>query len=270
VLAVQPRTALRAGWLAALCVPFAAFAQTTPAAPQYRGIVTLPPGGGQAAAPPASSPAIPAAPAAAAAGTSTPAAPAQAAPQYRGIVTLPPAGGEAAAPPETSPGSPPSPPAAGWTQPPPPAPGGATANAGTPLAPAAPAGAMPEQAISGRPIIRDTATLVIDGRAILLAGINGVGGAPLNSFKDYVTENGGIVTCLPANAGPYTYTCRLPDGTDLAMTALVNGAARLGDGASAEYRAQEASARANHRGIWSISEQAGGAVPACVTNRAVR
>ena len=82
MVAVQPRTLLRAGLLAALCLPFAAFAQTTPTTPQYRGIVTLPPGGGQAAAPLASSPPIPAAPAAAAAGSSTPAAPAQAAPQY--------------------------------------------------------------------------------------------------------------------------------------------------------------------------------------------
>src|SRR5271166_695988 len=102
--------------------------------------------------------------------------------------------------------------------------------------------------------IRDTATLVIDGRAFLVAGIEGVGGAPLNSLKDFVEAAGGTVTCVPA-PGISTYTCHLPDGSDLATIALLNGAARLGSDAPAADRMQEEIARTNHRGIWASYRQ---------------
>jgi hypothetical protein len=53
---------------------------------------------------------------------------------------------------------------------------------------------------------------------------------------------------LQPNAG---YVCLLPDGTDIAEVALVNGAARAKDDAPDAYRDQEAAAQAARRGIWA-------------------
>jgi len=52
----------------------------------------------------------------------------------------------------------------------------------------------------------------------------------------------------------YTYTCRLPDGSDLASVALLNGAARLGSDAPAVHRMQQQVALTNHRGIWANNQ----------------
>jgi hypothetical protein len=264
---------LPAGLLAAsVCAPAAVFAQNAPAAaptPLYRGIVTLPPAGGQDLAPPAGSPGSPS-PSPSVSPSASPSAPPSAPgdPQYRGIVTLPPVGSPGTAPSAETPATA-SPPAAAAATVPAPTTPATSAATGHPWA--LPPETAPEGAITGRPIIRDTATLVIDGRAILLASIEGVGGAPLSALKDLVAEQGGTVTCRAANAGPYTYTCSLPDGSDLAMAALVNGAARLGTDPPSTYRAQEASARMNRRGIWALNDQPRAeALPPCASNRAVR
>lgn len=160
-------------------------------------------------------------------------APAAAEPHYRGIVTLPPPGTQ--------------PPAPAWVTPPsaPTTAPSTTANGG--MSPQS----GPDGGIVGRPLIHDTATLIIDGHAVLVAGIEGVQGGPLTDFKDAVQAAGGTVSCIPANAGSYTFTCRLADGSDLAMVALVNGAARTASDAPAAYRTQEAAARARRIGIWA-------------------
>ena len=178
-----------------------------------------------------------------------PTAPPSAQPHYRGIVTVPPASGHTAAAPWVTPPPPSAPPPAADALPASPATPEASAYRGE-----SPAQGRPGGAVTGRPIIRDTATLVIDGRAILVAGIEGVGGAPLSSFKDFVEAAGGTVTCVPA-PGISTYTCHLSDGSDLATIALLNGAARLGSDAPAAYRMQEEIARTNHRGIWASYRQ---------------
>jgi len=236
---------LATGFLAVcVCAPVSAFAQTAPVAaePHYRGIVTVPPSGGSAQAPPAATTPAPSSPLAAGAQPASPAVPETSA--------------GAGAPPgwSTPPAvtTPPSVPPAAGAQPAPRAAPDVVARAGDSTAPAAPNGT-----VTGRPIIRDTATLVIDGRAILLAGIEGVEGAPRNSFRDLVEEAGGIVTCVPAAGRRYTYTCLLPDGRDLAMIALVNGADHIGLDAPDSYRKQEADARINRRGVWTTHHEPG-------------
>lgn len=47
------------------------------------------------------------------------------------------------------------------------------------------------------------------------------------------------------------FVCLLPDGTDLAQIALVNGAARVGHDAPDAYAVQQADAQKAGRGIWA-------------------
>jgi hypothetical protein len=100
--------------------------------------------------------------------------------------------------------------------------------------------------------VRDTATLVIDGRAILLAGIEGVGGVAASTLQDFVSASGDQVSCTPAPGMNWYFVCHLADGTDLAMLSLVNGAARTAAGAPDAYRVQQDDAVRNQRGIWGL------------------
>jgi endonuclease YncB( thermonuclease family) len=100
------------------------------------------------------------------------------------------------------------------------------------------------------PEVRDTGTIVADGRTYKLSGVQGLGGKPAHELQAYLAANGDAVTCqLPDESG--RYLCLLPDGTDLAKVALVNGAARVTADAPDAYRVQQGLALANHRGIWS-------------------
>jgi endonuclease YncB( thermonuclease family) len=99
------------------------------------------------------------------------------------------------------------------------------------------------------PTVQDTATLVADNQSYALDGIEGIGGDYARSFQGYIAANGDSLLCQP-QGGPDNFVCLLPDGTDVAKVALVNGAARVTADAPDAYRAQQADAFAHHRGIW--------------------
>jgi hypothetical protein len=82
----------------------------------------------------------------------------------------------------------------------------------------------PSPPISGHPTVHDTATLTVGDRTFLLAGIDGVSGPAADELQKYIATNGDTVSCDAE--GLVRYVCLLPDGTDLARVALVNGAAR--------------------------------------------
>jgi endonuclease YncB( thermonuclease family) len=109
----------------------------------------------------------------------------------------------------------------------------------------------PPPPIAGHPIVRDTATLTVGDRTFLLAGIEGIPGPMAEEMQKYIAGNGDSVSCDAA--GLVRYVCFLPDGTDVARVALVNGAARLGPNAPAEYAQQSDIAQQEKRGIWSQS-----------------
>lgn len=111
-------------------------------------------------------------------------------------------------------------------------------------------GAPPVRAIEGEARVVDTAHLVVGGRAIVLAGIEGLGGVAAEQMARFVAEQGGRLRCVPQNAA---FVCRTPSDIDVARAALVNGAARARPDASADYRRQEEAARAGRRGIWANS-----------------
>jgi len=107
----------------------------------------------------------------------------------------------------------------------------------------------PAPPISGHPVMRDTGTLTIGNRTFPLAGVDGVSGPAVEEMQKYIAANGDKVNCDAE--GLVRYVCTLPDGTDLARLALVNGAARLAVNARDEYSQQVDIAQREKRGLWA-------------------
>jgi hypothetical protein len=101
--------------------------------------------------------------------------------------------------------------------------------------------------VSGVAQVVDTADLVVDGQPVKLAGITGQGGIYAAQLQSMISAQGAQVQCtLQGNA----YVCMLPNGLDIARTALWNGGADVAIDASDDYRAQADAARAARKGIW--------------------
>ena len=112
-----------------------------------------------------------------------------------------------------------------------------------------PATAQPEPVNLDHPTVVDTADLKAGDTVISLYGIQGLQGDAVQGLQGFLAATANRLTCqLQPNAG---YVCLLPDGTDIAEVALVNGAARAKDDAPDAYRDQEAAAQAARRGIWA-------------------
>jgi len=79
--------------------------------------------------------------------------------------------------------------------------------------------------------VPNAATLVVADQRIRLLGIDP-----------------GPVTALAPQTG--RYRCFTASGVDVAEAAILNGAGRVGDGATPGYREREAEARQGHRGLW--------------------
>jgi endonuclease YncB( thermonuclease family) len=100
------------------------------------------------------------------------------------------------------------------------------------------------------PIVQDTATLVVDQTTYILDGLRGLGQPYAAQLQDYIVANGDRLICL-AQARPDHVICTTNDATDIAKIALTNGAAVIEPVVSDSYRAQQADAMANRRGIWA-------------------
>ena len=127
---------------------------------------------------------------------------------------------------------------------PPPAEAPAPAAAAEAAAPEQPA----EGDISGHATVVDTATLQIGDRLVSLYGIAGLDGQAAAGLQQYIDAAGGSVICHPQ--GDTRHVCTLPNNTDVAMAALINGAAMLGQDAPDAYLAERNDAVRNQRGMW--------------------
>lgn len=102
--------------------------------------------------------------------------------------------------------------------------------------------------VSGVAQVVDTGMLTINGQQVPLVGVRGETGEYATQLQQMINANGPQVTCsLRGDA----YQCNLPNGLDIARSALFNGAAEPTDDASDDYRAQADAARQAHRGIWN-------------------
>ena len=99
------------------------------------------------------------------------------------------------------------------------------------------------------PSVPDTAALAAAGRTYVLDGLEGLGQPYASQLQGYIAANGDSLTCSLQKASG-RYICVLPDGTDIAKVALVNGAARVAADAPDAYRIQQSEALSNRRGYW--------------------
>jgi 1A family penicillin-binding protein len=111
-----------------------------------------------------------------------------------------------------------------------------------------PAPAQPTGPIAGYASVRDTATLVIEGTEIRLAGLQGAGGREARDLARYIRRR--PLQCEPdGSASPPLWRC-IVDGQDLARLILFNGGARATDAASDDLRDAEEQAREAGLGVW--------------------
>ena len=136
------------------------------------------------------------------------------------------------------------------------APPSASQNVSPQPLPAAPAGttvappATQVEPISlDHPTVVDTDTLKAGDVSVSLYGIEGIQGEAAQGMQAFLAANSARVTCQAEAATGFV--CLLPDGTDVAEVALVNGAARVKDDAPQAYQDQQAAAEAARRGIWA-------------------
>lgn len=125
-----------------------------------------------------------------------------------------------------------------------PASGAAAPPAGTPAAASVPG------AIRG-PVTKvpNAATLVVADQRIRLSGVDPGPQEALPPFENWVRGQGALVCEPDAQTG--RYHCFTGGGVDVGEAAILNGAGRVGDGATPAYRQSEAEARQGKRGIWA-------------------
>jgi endonuclease YncB( thermonuclease family) len=123
------------------------------------------------------------------------------------------------------------------------------AKAATAQPTAIPAAANPAGEIRGSVArVPNAATLVVADQRIRLSGIDPGPQVALGPFEKWVEAQGQLV-CDP-DAGTGRYRCLTGSGVDVAQAAILNGAGRVGDGASPAYRDSETQARNAKRGLW--------------------
>jgi len=94
--------------------------------------------------------------------------------------------------------------------------------------------------------VLDTATILVGGQRLMLAGITGFGSPYRDQLAKFIEEQGGKVSCAPLGE---RYSCFVSK-VDLGLAALTNGAARTSADAPPAYRQAEAEAKKNKRGIY--------------------
>lgn len=94
----------------------------------------------------------------------------------------------------------------------------------------------------------NAATLVVADQRVRLSGVDPGPSAALGPFENWIRAQG-VLECEP-DAQTGRYRCFTSSGVDVAEAAILNGAGRVGDGATPAYRESETQARAAKRGFW--------------------
>jgi endonuclease YncB( thermonuclease family) len=96
--------------------------------------------------------------------------------------------------------------------------------------------------------VPNAATLIVGDQRLRLSGIDPGPIEVLGPFENWVRGQGSIACDPDAETG--RYHCFTTSGVDVAEAAILNGAGRVGDGATPEYRDSETQARTAKRGLW--------------------
>ena len=96
--------------------------------------------------------------------------------------------------------------------------------------------------------VPNAATLVVGDQRIRLSGIDPGPAEVLGPFENWIEAQGDLVCDPDAQTG--RYHCLTGGGIDVAEAAILNGAGRVGDGATPQYRDSETQARNAKRGLW--------------------
>jgi endonuclease YncB( thermonuclease family) len=97
--------------------------------------------------------------------------------------------------------------------------------------------------------VPNAATLVVADQRLRLSGIDPGPQEALGPFENWVRGQG-VLMCEP-DAQTRRYHCFTGGGVDVAEAAILNGAGRVGDGATPAYRESETQARQGRRGLWA-------------------
>jgi endonuclease YncB( thermonuclease family) len=96
--------------------------------------------------------------------------------------------------------------------------------------------------------IRDTATLIVDGKTVKLFGVEGRGAPYIQDLQRYVARFEGKVKCKPKKK---KYNCFVgPKSDDIARAAILNGIAAAAPDAPPAYRDAQAQAQLGQKGMW--------------------
>jgi len=139
-------------------------------------------------------------------------------------------------------------PTAPAAQSPPAAPAPPAAAPQSPPAAEVPVVEVPVVEVRGPAQVLDTGNLIVQGRAVSLFGILGLGPPYDKQLASYLAAQGGAIDCIPEAT---KYICKTASGYDVAAAALFNGGARAGPDAPPDYLHQQDLACAARRGIWA-------------------
>ena len=96
--------------------------------------------------------------------------------------------------------------------------------------------------------VPNAATLIVADQRLRLSGIDPGPQEALAPFENWVRGQGALTREPDAQTG--RYHCFTGGGVDVAEAAILNGAGRVGDGATPAYRESETQARTAKRGLW--------------------
>lgn len=92
-----------------------------------------------------------------------------------------------------------------------------------------------------------TDTLLVAGRRVRLAGVDGVAGQATAGLSQWLRANGNQVTCTPLGS---RFRCMTQTGKDVAQVVLLNGVGKVSGDVPQVYTQAEAQARAGGKGLW--------------------
>ena len=111
---------------------------------------------------------------------------------------------------------------------------------------------LPET-LSGTPNVVDTATFMIDGYHVHMAGIEGLTGQFAEKLRAYIGVLGNAVTCARIGDGPFYRCLTASQNLDVSNFVLRNGAARAIATATALQITNQQMAKDERKGIWGHS-----------------